>query len=142
MSSSCTTGTLSRRTCASALITSQVAHLQAAPGLYRNRKGTDGRRHHRVSGGAAKLISYCGPADTRDHSVKLVKNCEYRLFQRPDDAVHPGFDKQTEQDMAQPDNFLANYEPLHGERLASLVEDVHTFYQFTPPDAGPAETDL
>jgi hypothetical protein len=80
-----------------------------------------------------KLISYCGPADTHDHSVKLVRNCEYRLFQRPDDAIHPGFDKQTELDMAQPDNFLANYEPLSGEHLAALVEDVHTFYQFTQP---------
>jgi len=44
------------------------------------------------------------------HSVKLVKNCEYRLFQRPDDAVIPGYDKQAEKDMAQPGNFLANYE--------------------------------
>jgi hypothetical protein len=80
-----------------------------------------------------ELISYCGPEDTRDHSVKLVRNCEYRLFQRPDDAIHPGFDKQTEEDMAQPDNFLANYEPLHGKSLNALVEDVHTFYRFTPP---------
>ncbi|MES9855720.1 MAG: hypothetical protein ABW166_03830 [Sedimenticola sp.] len=65
-------------------------------------------------------------------SVKLVKNCEYRLFQRPDEAIHPGFDKQTEQEMAQPDNFIANFEPLTGEKLEAVVEDVLTFGDFSP----------
>ncbi|MEJ1378406.1 MAG: hypothetical protein RPU32_10605 [Candidatus Sedimenticola sp. (ex Thyasira tokunagai)] len=65
-------------------------------------------------------------------SVKLVKNCEYRLFQRPDDAIHPGFDKQTEREMAQPGNFIANFEPLQGEKLESVVEDVLTFGDFSP----------
>ena len=60
----------------------------------------------------AKCIDGCGPQTNGDHSIKLVKNCEYRLFQRPDDAIHPGFDRQTELDMAQPGNFLANFEPL------------------------------
>jgi hypothetical protein len=32
--------------------------------------------------------------------VKLVLNCETRLFQRPDDAIHRGFDKQAEADIA------------------------------------------
>ncbi|HEB97109.1 MAG TPA: hypothetical protein ENI96_11840 [Sedimenticola thiotaurini] len=68
-----------------------------------------------------------------DHSVKLVENCEYRLFQRPDDAIHPGFDRQTEADMAQPGNFLANYEPLKGEALAEVVEDVLTLGRFSEP---------
>ena len=45
-------------------------------------------------------ISDCGPAQDATHSVKLTHNCEYRLFQRPDDAIHPGFDKQTELDMS------------------------------------------
>jgi hypothetical protein len=67
------------------------------------------------------------------HSVKLVKNCEYRLFQRPDDAVHPGFDRQTEFDMSQPDNFLANYQPLKGNELKKIAEDVLTLDLFTPP---------
>jgi len=80
-----------------------------------------------------KCLSNCGPDTRGDRSVKLVKNCEYRLFQRPDDAIHPGFDKQTEQDMSRPDNFIANFEPLGPRQLAALVEDVHTFYQFTPP---------
>ena len=28
-------------------------------------------------------------------SVKFVTNCENRLFQRPDEAIHRGYDKQT-----------------------------------------------
>ncbi|TAN50677.1 MAG: hypothetical protein EPN21_08315 [Methylococcaceae bacterium] len=66
-------------------------------------------------------------------SVKLVKNCEYRLFQRPDDAIHRGFDKQTESDMAQPNNFIANFEPLIGDKLAEIVEDVVEFQKYTAP---------
>lgn len=68
-----------------------------------------------------------------DPSVKLVKNCEYRLFQRPDDAVHRGFDRQAERDIAQRDNFLANYEPLEGAALADIIDDVVGFEQFTEP---------
>ena len=66
-------------------------------------------------------------------SVKLVKNCEYRLFQRPDDAIHRGFDTQTEIDMAEPDNFIANYEPLIDEKLSAIVEDVVEFQKYTDP---------
>ncbi|MDD5405103.1 MAG: hypothetical protein PHZ14_11280 [Sulfuricella sp.] len=68
-----------------------------------------------------------------DPCVKLVRNCEYRLFQRPDDAIHRGFDRQTEKDMAQRDNFLANYEPLRGEKLTEIVDDVVGFGLYTEP---------
>lgn len=68
-----------------------------------------------------------------DPSVKLVRNCEYRLFQRPDDAIHRGFDKQTEHDIALHDNFFANFEPLHGEALTDIIEDVVGFEEFTDP---------
>ncbi len=81
----------------------------------------------------SSCIADCAPARAGEHSVKLAHNCEYRLFQRPDDAIIPGFDKQTELDMSQPDNFFANYEPLDRQRVRELVEDVHTFYQFTQP---------
>ena len=66
-------------------------------------------------------------------SVKLVKNCEYRLFQRPDEAIHRGFDTQTEIDMAQSDNFIANYEPLIDDKLTAIVEDVVEFQKYTAP---------
>ncbi len=74
----------------------------------------------------------CCP-ERKERSAKLVKNCEYRLFQRPDDAIHPGFDKQAEKDLADPGNFLANYEPLTGEALKEVAEDVLTLHKFTPP---------
>ncbi len=83
-----------------------------------------------------RCLNDCGPKHAGDKSVKLVKNCEYRLFQRPDDAIHPGFDSQTEKDMSEPGNFFANYEPIGRQQLAGLVEDVHTFYRFTPPMQG------
>ncbi|RKZ05927.1 hypothetical protein DRQ25_15085 [Candidatus Fermentibacteria bacterium] len=66
-------------------------------------------------------------------SVKLTHNCEYRLFQRPDEAIHRGFDKQTEFDMAQSGTFMANYEPLHCKALEDVVEDVVTFQSYTSP---------
>ena len=82
----------------------------------------------------AKQLGACHPRlGGEDHSVKLVHNCEYRLFQRPDDAIIPGYDKQAEADMARPGNFLANYEPLKGDKLAEVVEDVMTFCSFTEP---------
>jgi hypothetical protein len=81
----------------------------------------------------ATCIDACGPRGNNGNSVKLVKNCEYRLFQRPDDAIYPGFDRQTELDLSQPDNFIANFEPFDHAQLSALVDDVHTFYQYTPP---------
>ncbi len=78
-------------------------------------------------------LDECRPDQQLGLSVKLVKNCEYRLFQRPDDAIIPGYDKQTEQDMAENGNFIANYEPLKGDNLSAVVEDVMTHCNFTPP---------
>ena len=66
-------------------------------------------------------------------SVKLTTNCEYRLFQRPDEAIHRGYDKQTEIDMSQPANFIANYEPLINSKLTNEVEDIVEFQKYTHP---------
>ncbi len=79
------------------------------------------------------LIQHSCASDEDSYSLKLVSNCESRLFQRPDDAVLPGYDTETEHNMALPGNFLANYEPLNGDRLAELVEDVLTFSKYSPP---------
>ena len=49
---------------------------------------------------------------TFKESAKFVHNCEYRLFQRPDDAIHRGFDKQTEKDLSRPGNFISNFQCL------------------------------
>jgi hypothetical protein len=41
-------------------------------------------------------------------SAKIVTNCEAYLFQRPDDAIHRGFDLQAEIDISTPGTFLSN----------------------------------
>jgi hypothetical protein len=66
-------------------------------------------------------------------TLKFVKNCEQRLFQRPDDAIHRGYDKQTEADFARLDNFFSNYEPLPAKMAAEFIENAIQFYQFTKP---------
>lgn len=71
------------------------------------------------------------PAEPR--SVKFVKNCETRLFQRPDEAIHPGYDQQTEADFSQPGNFFSNYQPLTASDAVVLIEDSIRFDMFTSP---------
>jgi phosphoenolpyruvate carboxykinase (diphosphate) len=69
----------------------------------------------------------------KNHSFKFVKNCEQRLFQRPDDAIHPGYDKQTEADFAKSGNFFSNYEALNAVDGRELIENAITFDKFTDP---------
>ncbi|MFT5467022.1 MAG: hypothetical protein ACI8UO_002125 [Verrucomicrobiales bacterium] len=64
---------------------------------------------------------------------KFVKNCEYRLFQRPDEAIHLGYDKVTEADFSRHENFFSNYEPIDRETAQQLVDDTIRFEQFTEP---------
>jgi hypothetical protein len=65
--------------------------------------------------------------------LKFVTNCEQRLFQRPDDAIHRGLDKQTEADMARDDNFISNFEPLTTAQVTAMVAKVTQFEQFSKP---------
>ena len=80
----------------------------------------------------AEALKHLNP-DYSNPSVKFVKNCEYRLFQRPDDAVHRGYDKQAEIDLAQPGNFLSNFEPLTAANARELVEDAIGFVKYSEP---------
>jgi phosphoenolpyruvate carboxykinase (diphosphate) len=66
-------------------------------------------------------------------SVKLAVNCESRLFQRPDDAIHRGFDKQAEADIAGPGNFLSNFEPLTLDQAKTMVDHVVEFDKYSAP---------
>jgi hypothetical protein len=68
-----------------------------------------------------------------NRSAKLVQNCEAFLFQRPDDAIHRGFDLQAEVDLATQDTFLSNFEPLTAEHARQLVDHVVEFDEFTAP---------
>jgi len=69
----------------------------------------------------------------RHKSVKFSTNCEFRLFQRPDDAVIRGQDKRAEKDMSQDGVFFSNFEPLTHEQVKIMAEDVLRFYNYTPP---------
>jgi len=66
-------------------------------------------------------------------SAKFVHNCEYRFFQRPDDAIIRGYDKQAEADLSSFGSFLSNYEPLGREFARDEVEDAIRFGQYTEP---------
>lgn len=64
---------------------------------------------------------------------RYVENCEYRFFQRPDDAIIRGYDKATEWDFSQEGNFLSNYEALPKSEAIDQVNDVIRFEQYTEP---------
>lgn len=66
-------------------------------------------------------------------SLKVIQNCENYLFQRPDDAVIRGYDKQTEQDLSQSGNFLSNFEPLNRKAAEEIIDDAILFDSFTLP---------
>ena len=68
-------------------------------------------------------------------SFKLVENCESLLFQRPDDAIHRGYDQQAELDIAGPGVFLSNFQPLTRADAAAMREDIVAFSAFTDPMA-------
>ncbi len=65
-------------------------------------------------------------------SRKYVTNCEQLLFQRPDDAIHRGYDKQTEVDIAA-GAFLSNFEPLTRKDAQTIVDDAVSFSRFSEP---------
>ncbi len=71
--------------------------------------------------------------DGQGRSVKYVENCEQLLFQRPDDAIHPGYDTVAEADIASPGTFLSNFEPLDQAAAQSLRDDSIGLSEFTPP---------
>lgn len=73
------------------------------------------------------------PLGENAFSVKFVQNCERRLFQRPDDAIHRGYDKQAEGDIATAGVFLSNFEPLSRETAREIVEDAMGFEQYSTP---------
>ncbi len=80
----------------------------------------------------ASQLAHLNPAYMHA-SVKVVENCEARLFQRPDDARHRGMDPQTELDLTLQDNFISNFAPLHRQDARDLVDDIVDFSQYTEP---------
>lgn len=78
-------------------------------------------------------LNHIGNVIPAAQSYKFVRNCEFRLFQRPDDAVHRGLDKQCEADLARADNFIVNFEPLSREHLKEICERPVDLSKFTAP---------
>ncbi len=74
-----------------------------------------------------------GLARNAPPSVKFAENCEFRLFQRPDDAIYRGLDKQTEADLARGGVFLSNFEPLGISQVREMTQKVADFEHFTAP---------
>ena len=83
----------------------------------------------------ASVVVPGGSASTKDSTVsrKFVTNCEFLLFQRPDDAIVRGYDKQTEADMSGKDLFISNFEPLTPADARAMVADAPGLYQFSEP---------
>ena len=78
------------------------------------------------------LLNEIGPGTFKE-SAKFVHNCEYRLFQRPDDAIYRGFDKQTEKDLSRPGNFISNFQCLDEKDAKEQISKTLTFDQYTDP---------
>mmetsp|Transcript_411 Transcript_411/g.861 ORF Transcript_411/g.861 Transcript_411/m.861 type:complete len:1323 (-) Transcript_411:325-4293(-) len=66
-------------------------------------------------------------------SLKFLQNVEFRLFQRPDEAIHRGFDKFTEIDLSKPGNFICNFQPMKRDEIAKIVKDTIGFQKYTEP---------
>ncbi len=66
-------------------------------------------------------------------SLKFVQNSEFRLFQRPDDAIHRGYDKAAEADFAGGGCFFSNYEPISRKQARELIDDAIGLNQYTTP---------
>ncbi|MFI4875464.1 MAG: hypothetical protein ACIALR_09010, partial [Blastopirellula sp. JB062] len=82
-----------------------------------------------VPAGAIKNLD----AQANAGSYKFLTNCEYRLFQRPDDSVHRALDKQTEYDLSLSGNFISNFQPLTREEVRQLADHIADFDSFTAP---------
>ncbi|HKQ70847.1 MAG TPA: hypothetical protein VJT73_15985 [Polyangiaceae bacterium] len=81
---------------------------------------------------ASKLLGL--PKEYDGHpSLKISENCEWRLFQRPDEAIHPGLDKQTEQDMSDQGLFVSNFQALGTAEVREIAETVALHGALTEP---------
>ncbi len=73
------------------------------------------------------------PFEGGQTSFKFVENCEYRLFQRPDDAIIKGKDRQAEKELAGNALFISNFEPLPATEARRILERTIEFEKFTEP---------
>ncbi|MDD3168428.1 MAG: hypothetical protein PHC91_03065, partial [Eubacteriales bacterium] len=89
----------------------------------------------------AGQLPYLNPEYT-NASYKFAANCEYRFFQRPDDAVYKGYDLQAEKDLSSNNLFATNYQPLTKADVEELKNDVMGYISYTDPVRNHIETFL
>jgi hypothetical protein len=84
------------------------------------------------------LLKHLNPKYAGPVSFKMIskENTENRLFQRPDDAINRGFDKQTEEDFSKTGNFFSNFEPLTSENAKILLSEPISLDAFSEPMQG------
>jgi len=80
----------------------------------------------------ASSLKHLDPA-YRQPSVKFTQNCEFRFFQRPDEAVHRGYDKQAEHDLSADGSFISNFEPFERVQAGEFLDNVVEFTEYTAP---------
>ncbi|MDP6752177.1 MAG: hypothetical protein QGF56_00705 [Verrucomicrobiota bacterium] len=85
---------------------------------------------------SSTVVPAGGLAGARDgeprSSLKFVANCEYRFFQRPDDAIRRGYDKKAEADFCRENLFASNYHPISREEARDEMADALEFGDYTP----------
>lgn len=86
-------------------------------------------------------LPYLNPEYTNG-SYKFAANCEYRFFQRPDDAIHKGYDLQAEKDLSSNNLFATNYQPLKKADVEEIKNDVMGYIAYTEPVKAHIETFL
>ncbi len=80
----------------------------------------------------ASWLSNLNP-EYQNQSYKFAVNCEYRFFQRPDDAIIKGYDKQAELDLSSDNLFATNYQPLEKADVEAIKDDVLGYVNYTEP---------
>ncbi len=71
--------------------------------------------------------------DNQYASLKMTENCEEKFFQRPDEAIHRGYDVDAERDLSLENNFTSNYQPLTTKDAEDLIADAINFDKYTDP---------
>jgi len=67
----------------------------------------------------------------KNTSFKFSTNCEFRFFQRPDEAINKGYDRKAEKDLSSNNLFVTNYAPLKKEDVRNIKEDVMGYISYT-----------
>lgn len=80
----------------------------------------------------ASKLAYLNP-QYHNASYKFVTNCEFRFFQRPDDAIHKGYDKRAELDLSSDNLFATNFQPLTKDDVITIREDVMGYIAYSKP---------